>query len=214
MPVPIPRRATVVFLGDSVTHANRRADRPDDLGAGWVAMAARWFARRFPAHETAFHNRGVGGDRLRDLRLRWHRDCVALAPDVATVLIGINDTWRRFDWGECSDAEEFEHDYRSMLAELRAARPGVVLLLGEPFVVPVRDEQRRWRADLDPKIEIVHRLAEEFGATLLTFDRALNHAARHTDPAKLCPDGVHPARRGHEIIAALWCAALAPDATA
>ena len=110
--------------------------------------------------------------------------------------------------------EEFENDYRAMLTDLRDARPDVRLLLGEPFVVPVRADQRRWREDLDPKIDVVRRLATEFGAALPAFDTALNDAARHADPAALCPDGVHPSGAGHELLAGVWTEAVTADGPA
>src|SRR5689334_4727774 len=100
----------ILFIGDSVTEAGRRASDPDDLGTGWPALAA---ARLGGPHR--FLNRGVGGDRIRDLAARWQPDCLDLRPDVVTVLIGINDTWRRYDQGEPIGTEEFAAVYADLL---------------------------------------------------------------------------------------------------
>jgi lysophospholipase L1-like esterase len=36
-------------------------------------------------------NRGVSGNRVKDLAARWEEDCLRLKPKLLTILIGIND---------------------------------------------------------------------------------------------------------------------------
>jgi lysophospholipase L1-like esterase len=119
------------------------------------------------------------------------------------VLVGINDTWRRYDSDDPTTASAFEEDYRTILR--RASREtSALLVLVEPFVVPVDSEQRGWREDLDPKIEAVHRLAREFDAIMVPADRHLNELTRELAPAEIAFDGVHPAPTGHRLLAELW----------
>lgn len=184
----------IVFAGDSVTDCGRRED-PEGLGSGYV----RALAPALAAAGFAVANRGVSGDRVRDLKACWDTDVAAEKPAVVSVLIGVNDTWRRYDSGEETAAATFEADYRSILKGL----DGALLVLVEPFLLPVTGEQETWREDLDEKIAVVQGLAREFGAVLVPADDVLNALG---DPHGLAPDGVHPSDGGHEALAELWLA--------
>lgn len=195
----------VLFLGDSITDAGR--DRAgDDLGTGYPALVAAWFTASHPDHGVSFANRGVSGFRARDLRARWEEDCLAQQPTVVSIMIGINDTWRAFDKDDPTTAADFERDYRAVL-EQTVAQLDVRLLLIEPFLLAVKDEQAAWRDDLDPKIAAVRRLAAEFSATLVPADGNFAAAAA-ARPARLwAADGVHPTLEGHALLARQWLAA-------
>ena len=64
-------------------------------------------AEALPSPATVV-NKGVAGHRMYDLEARWTTDVLALTPSAVTVLIGINDTWRRYDRGLLSPVPEFE----------------------------------------------------------------------------------------------------------
>ncbi|MBO0811140.1 MAG: hypothetical protein J2P23_03745 [Microlunatus sp.] len=122
-------------------------------------------------------------------------------------MIGINDTWRRFDSGDPTSTEAYEQSCRDLLDKITAAGAEVILL--EPFVLPVTDEQATaWRADLQPRIDAVHRLGAEYGAPVVPLDAELNKLAGELGSAALAGDGVHPTDRGHAEIARLWLEAL------
>ncbi|MFF3499562.1 SGNH/GDSL hydrolase family protein [Streptomyces sp. NPDC003247] len=201
MPTQLSATARVLFQGDSITAAGRDTDDPDDLGHGYVAMAADRLRPALPSLSVV--NRGVSGHRVTDLRARWTADAVDLRPDLLSVMVGINDTWRRYDSGVTTSAGDFERDYRALLDRSRDG--GARLLLIEPFLVPVRDEQWTWREDLDARIQVVRRLAAEYDAALLAADGLLNQAAREAgDPVKVTEDGIHPTAWGHALLAEAW----------
>lgn len=186
---------TYVFAGDSITDAGRREDA-DSLGDGYVRLIANATSERVV-------NAGISGDRVRDLRRRWDADVLALSPDVVTVLVGINDTWRRYDSGDPTSAELFRVDYDAILSA--AAAGGASLILMEPFLVPISAEQRSWRAeDLEEKIAVTRELARRHGARLVPLDGLLAEAARLQGAAAIAEDGVHPTAAGHALIAAAW----------
>ena len=64
--------------------------------------------------------------------------------------------------------------------------------------------QEEWREDLDPKLEVVRKLAVEYGAILVPADAELNRQASTAGAATLAGDGVHPSAAGHRAIADLW----------
>lgn len=197
----------VLFQGDSITDCGRSRTNDAELGHGYANMIAAWFSAAQPAKRVRFINRGISGDRARDLKARWQADCLALKPTVVSILIGINDTWRRYDRNDPTSAEAFAASYRAILADVRD-RLGARLVLCEPFVLPVPEDRRAWRVDLDPKIAIVRQLACEFGAILAPLDGLFAQAAARREPAFWAADGVHPSQAGHALIAQAWLKAV------
>ncbi|RZU76236.1 lysophospholipase L1-like esterase [Micromonospora kangleipakensis] len=208
MTADVPRGGRVLFIGDSITDAGRD-HAGDDLGCGYAMMAGAWFTARHPAHRVTFRNRGVSGDRVRDLRARWEADCLALAPQVVSVLIGVNDTWRRYTRDDPTDVAEFERDYRHLL-DVARRRLDPAFVLVEPFLIPLDDAQRAWRADLDPKVAVVRRLAAEFDATLVAVDDLFRVAG--VGERVWTNDGVHLTPFGHALLAQQWLRAVSPVA--
>jgi lysophospholipase L1-like esterase len=188
-----PRR-TVVFAGDSVTDCGRRTD-PEALGDGYV----RDLWNDLGLQRPRIVNVGISGNRAVDLRERWATDVLAHDPDLVSVLIGINDTWRRYDEDDPTSTEEFEAAYRAILEPVQAK-----LVLVEPFLLAVKEEQHEWRKDLDPKIEVVRRLAREFDALLVPADVEFTRQADAVGATTLADDGVHPTAAGHQLLADLW----------
>ncbi len=197
----------MLFIGDSITDAGRDRSNPDDLGGGYPSVVAATYAAGIHAADgVRFLNRGISGNRIRDLRARWQANCLDLAPDVVSIMIGINDTWRRYDSDDETPVNAFERDYRAILQGTVDSSSGALVLV-EPFLLPVRDGQESWREDLDPKIAVVRQLAADYSATLVSLDTLITQAAATRDPAKLAHDGVHPTPEGHVFIARTWLAA-------
>ena len=203
-----PRRArTFVFLGDSVTDCGRQQDEAH-LGFGYVRLIAEHFAAHEPASRVL--NRGVGGERTKDLRARFDTDCLDLDPDVITIYIGVNDTWRRYDRNDPTIDADFEADYRYMLDQLSATRPSAPVLLIVPFVADVDQEKARFHEDLDGKVAVIRALAHEFQHPVVDLEAVLDQAWRdgHT-PETIAQDGIHPTMAGHRLIADAWLKAFA-----
>lgn len=146
----------ILFQGDSITDAGRDYSDPLHLGDGYAFMAARMIRARFPEEDFTFYNRGVSGNRSRDLAARWQADCIDLKPDLVSILVGVNDVWRAFDEKDPTSAEQYEETVRTMLEDVRT-KTGARILLMEPFVVIARPEQEEWQPDLQPKIAALRR---------------------------------------------------------
>jgi acyl-CoA thioesterase-1 len=197
----------VLFQGDSITDAGRDRSNPQDLGCGYAMIAASWFQALYPEKEIRFLNRGIAGDRTKDLVKRWQKDCLNLRPTWLSLLIGINDTWRRYDNNEATLTQAFEDMYRTLL-DRATATGNTRLILCEPFVLPTPPDRVRWREDLDPKIAVVRRLAQEYNALLIPFDEIFAQAATRREPAFWAFDGVHPTTAGHALMAQAWLRAV------
>ncbi len=198
---------TVLFQGDSITDAGRDRSNGADLGRGYALMAAGWFNALFPELGAKFLNRGISGNRVKDLQARWQQDCVDLQPDWVSIYIGINDCWRRYDREDPTSVETFAAGYRDLLERTSQMTKAKIVML-EPFVLPVPEDRKQWREDLDPKINIVRELAREFGAHLVPLDGLFAQASTKAPSADWAPDGVHPSPAGHTLIARAWLQAM------
>ena len=102
----IKKGSKILFQGDSITDSGR--DRENDtLGFGYVNYISAFFQSMYPEHGCTFINRGISGNRSSDLCERWTRDCIDLRPDVLSIMIGINDTWRKFDSNDPTTIRSF-----------------------------------------------------------------------------------------------------------
>ena len=201
----LKRDFTILFQGDSITDAGR--DRQltgiDSLGGGYAMFIAAYLTALRPDLRLNFINKGISGNRVRDLKVRWKEDCTDLKPDIVSILIGINDTWRKYDANDPTTAHDFEVDYWEILKRIREETTAQIMLL-EPFVLPIPDDRKEWRGDLDPKIAAVRKLASEFSAVYVPLDGAFASAAAALNMASFAKDGVHPTPAGHALIAREW----------
>ncbi len=206
----IQPHATVLFQGDSITDAGRSRENDEDLGRGYAAMVAAWFSARYPGHSVRFLNRGISGNRTGDLLARWKEDCLDLHPTWVSILIGINDTWRRYDAGDPTPTDVFEANYRALLS-MTADVVGSHIIILEPFLLPIPPDRAAWREDLGPKIAVVRALAREFNTLFVPLDGLFAAAATQREMAFWLPDGVHPTPAGHALIAQAWLQAVGAE---
>ena len=207
MTIKIDPGSTVVFIGDSVTDCGRDRADPGSLGDGFVALAAARFDSAHPGSAVRFLNRGISGNCAVDLRRRWDHDCLDHKPDVISILVGINEVSRRFDRDDPTSDSVFENHYHWLLDT--AAQSAAQLIMMEPFLLPVNDEQLGWREELDGKLAVVRSLAQRFGATLIATDDLMTPAAAGVGgPGALAGDGIHPTAEGHAVLARAWLKAV------
>jgi lysophospholipase L1-like esterase len=202
----------IVFYGDSITDAGRNAEQNNNggLGVGYAALCAASLLANFPDWELEIFNRGISGNRVYDLESRLEADVLSLKPTLVSVLIGINDTWRRYDSNLPSNIDEYEETYRRILTRLREECHCDFLIL-EPFLLHTQDDLHQWREDLDPRIQACRRIARDFGATYLPLDGVFAAAACRAPEKYWLPDGVHPSLAGHQLIAQHWLEAVLED---
>ncbi len=193
----------ILFTGDSITDCGRNREDPANLGPGYPALTGAHLQSSLASPELKIFNRGISGNRVRDLLARFDSDLAALKPTVVSILIGVNDTWRRYDSNDATEAKAFERDYRTLLEKIAQTVKARVVLL-EPFLLHTPADRYTWREDLNPKIDVTRKLAVEFGAELLPLDGLFAQAATQAPAAYWLADGVHPTPAGHALIAETW----------
>ncbi|MFP3463930.1 SGNH/GDSL hydrolase family protein [Leifsonia sp. SIMBA_070] len=202
MTITLETGMRVMFTGDSITDCERTVGE-NPLGYGYPLRVAGQWGLRHPDRQPAWLNTGIAGNRVSDLTARWQADVLDAEPDVVSILVGINDCGFHYSLGfEEVTTDQYRDGYRGLLAPL--AERGVRLILIEPFLLPVSDEQRAWRPDLDAKIQVVRQLAEEFDAHLVAADGMFAGLAATTGNATWAADGVHPSPAGHAALAEAW----------
>lgn len=191
----------VLFQGDSITDCGR--DRlKGDCGQGYPAKVAEIYSCMHPESGTVFINRGISGNRSFDLLGRYEEDFLSVKPDFISILIGINDTWRRYDSADPTSTAQYEGNFRTLLGWLRRDLPETKLLVIEPFLIPADPQKEIWHEDLDPKIQAARRLAREYADYFLPMDGLFqSRIVQGASPAELSEDGVHPTDAGHAVIA-------------
>ena len=193
---------TVLFQGDSITDWGRDREDITSLSEGYPGKVAAIYNTLFPNQHIKFVNKGVSGDRSIDVLNRYEADIKAIKPDFISILVGINDTWRRYDSNETTTAEQYESNYRQILKNIKRDFPQTKIMLIEPYVLYSLPDRASWRVDLDPKIQVVRKLAKEYADYYLPLDGIFASLCANTyTQEQISEDGVHPIDLGHSIIA-------------
>ena len=184
----------ILFQGDSITDAGSyRKEYPEITG--YCKLVAEILGT-----EHQYFNRGVSGNRSCDVLARYEDDIKAIAPDVMTLMIGINDVWRRFDACIYESAEEYGKNVREILTRLKKDYPGVKIILIEPYLVP-HAQKNYFRPVLAEFIQEIRAIAVELADGFVPTDGILAKANMKIPAQLLSADGVHPAEAGQQVIA-------------
>ncbi|MGA4843226.1 SGNH/GDSL hydrolase family protein [Streptomyces sp. G45] len=195
---------TYVALGDSLTAGV--GDRVAGGWRGWAALLAASLGA--PGHRVRFHNLAANGAQTHDVLRHQAPAALALRPDLASVVVGVNDTLRRtFDLhAVAARLDEVYGALRAGGAVLLTAclpDPGAMLGLPGPLRRPLARRQRGVNT-------VVHALSARHGALHL-------HVAGEEwvrDRALWSVDRLHPGERGHRVLAARFHALLAAEGLA
>lgn len=193
---------TVVFAGDSITDCGRRGEHKP-YGQGYVAQVIHLIGARYPERNIKFHNAGIGGNTVQQLRDRWQDDVLYHKPDWITVKIGINDLHRTLlNTPDATPPDVFENAYRQILTSARDA--GAKLLLIDPFYISQEtnpDSQRKKVLDMLPDyIGVVHKLRDEFNTLHVPTHELYIEQLKRFPADHFCPEPVHPHPLGHLVM--------------
>ncbi len=190
---PVPSNAVrrYVALGDSLTEGI--GDLADDgRPRGWADRFAQGLAAR--RGEVEYANLAVRGLTTSQVLATQLRPAVALAPDLASVIVGMNDLLRpRLDLGA------LRRDLGTLYGELAATGATVLTAtLPEPGIgVPL---PAKMRASF---VRRAHRLNDTIRQAAAEHDVRCLDLARTApvDPAIWSSDKLHPSPYGHQLIA-------------
>jgi acyl-CoA thioesterase I len=192
----------VACVGDSITYGAGLTNRDEESYPAWLG---RWMG---PGYEVRnFGRSGATLLRAGDLpyvKQPQHDEALAFKPDIAVIMLGTNDSKHHGGGLPPNDnvaqnwllKADYVPDYEALIAEFRAANPGVkVYVCYPPPCFP-----GRWGID-DNTIHhevnpLVHKVARNSHAKLIDLYKPF------TGKADLFPDTVHPNAAGAKIMAA------------
>lgn len=196
----------ILFQGDSVTDAGRDRENPSDVGTGYVNLIAAELGYTVP-QQFVIENRGIAGDRSLDMLARWNNDCLKLAPDYLSILIGVNDVWHGIACNNGILADRYEVFLRMMLDDVSKQLPNTKVIIMEPFITHGTSTDRAWecfRSEIDKRIETVRRLAAEYGIGCVRLQEEFERAADIVPAENWTLEGVHPTSAGSTVIKNAW----------
>ena len=186
----------VACIGDSITYGDQLADRDSQ---SYPAVLQRLAAGRFVAG-----NFGVNATTaLQGTGRAWTdtsacREALAFAPDLAVVMLGINDLAFPDSYAR------YPADLRALVARLQAlpSAPRVFLCTLTP-IAPAESQAYANQLIRDTFNPAIRAAAAASGATVIDI------ASAFPNRIDLLPDGLHPSPAGAEILARTILAALA-----
>jgi lysophospholipase L1-like esterase len=198
-----------LFQGDSITDGNRGRDKDPNhiMGHGYAFSISSRVGASFPEKANTFYNRGISGNGVVDLLNRWQTDTLDLKPAVLSILVGINDTDSVVKQQHIVTPEKYEEVYRLLLTQTRAQLPGCLLVLCEPFILPVgrvKENWKVWNDDMQQRQAVVSHLAKEFDTVFVPLQKIFTDATKQAAVDYWIWDGIHPTYSGHELITREW----------
>lgn len=210
--VSCQRPTRVVFLGDSITEMGDNKEG-EGIYEGFISS----LRNTFEDHDIELINKGVGGDKVTDLLVRYDRDVLQLRPDIVFIYIGINDVWHKYDVGTGTDIDAYENGLRKIIQDIKAH--GAKIILCTPTVIGENQgsfalnnhfksimETKTMNDDLDAFAQVMGNLSQEFSVELLDLRSIfLDYISKNNSENKpfdvLTYDGVHLNSYGNQIIA-------------
>ena len=201
----------VVFLGDSITQQGENFEG-EGTYKGFITSL-----RENISQEVELINKGIGGNKVPDLLLRYNDDVLKLKPNIVFIYIGINDVWHKYDWGSGTDIDIYEKGLRKIITDIKAVGAKIILctttVIGEnngEFKLNNNfkdiDTMEIMNKDLDAFSDVVRNLSSEFNTDLLDLRKKFKEYISENNDQNmpkgvLTSDGVHLNNEGNKLIA-------------
>ncbi len=196
----------ILFIGDSITDAGRRAaERP--YGNGFVKIFRDMLISREPCKQIEIINKGIGGNTVWQMRDRWTDDMLFFKPDYLVILIGINDLHQPLMGNAEKDENLQKHKdaYDEILAGTTEELPDCKILLLEPFFMSRDTAAKSFRTEalelLQDYIAVTRQMSEKYNTDLLKTQELFQNILKYYETDTICPEPVHPNATGHLAIA-------------
>lgn len=185
---------TYLFFGDSVTEAHRNKLCPDDLGQGFVHQLSQIF------NEDNFINRGISGQRIKDLLKRVESDVIALKPDVCFIWVGINDAWLPYLLYQESSIYSFYNDYDELIQKIAKGLEHTEIVLIKPYAMLMDKVSEDILNDMNLFRSDVEKLGNKYKLTILDIKDHFENRLVLMPANQMFFDGIHPTLFGYELI--------------
>ncbi|MEC5144481.1 SGNH/GDSL hydrolase family protein [Chitinophaga sp. 212800010-3] len=208
--IALKQNAVVLFQGDSITDAGRKRDNDQPntnamLGNGYALMAASALLLKNAGKQLRIFNKGISGNKVFQLADRWDTDCLAIKPDVLSILVGVNDYWHTLNNNYKGTVQTYREDYDKLLTRTRQQLPDVQLIIGEPFAVKgVRAVDDKWYPTFNEYRVAAKEMAAKHQAVFIPYQSIFDKAVQSAPGEYWTGDGVHPSVAGAQLMAEAW----------
>ena len=205
----------ILFQGDSITDAGRK--REDEaasnlasaFGVGYALFTAASLLANHPDDGLNLYNRGISGDKVFQLADRWEKDCLALQPNILSILIGVNDYWHTKNKGYAGTVRTYANDYKELISKTKNALPKVKIVIMEPFIIrggTALDDT--WESAFAPYRIAAKKIASDNNLIFVPLQSVFNEALNHAPADYWGKDGVHPSMAGAQLMSQAWLKAV------
>jgi lysophospholipase L1-like esterase len=199
---------SITFIGDSITHQGL-----------YLSNIFLFYATRFPERDFRCYNCGISGDTTPDVLGRFSRDVAVHRPNVATILLGMNDVGREHYGADKTGPEHVAareaaldsyKESMTKLADLLTASGCRII-----FITPtIYDQTAQFDGEnmfgandaLTRCAKMVYELAEKYRGSVVDVHSIMNRvseAVQKKDPSATIvgPDRTHPGEPGCLVMA-------------
>ena len=188
------KKKKVVFLGDSITQLGLQAN-------GYITQIQALIKQEDVEQKYQLLSAGVNGSTTLSLKERLQKNELQYSPDIAVVLIGLNDVWMQQETN--STIEQFEQDYTAIIQQLLQSNSAIVLctltVIGESTESPLN-------TTLNQYCDVIIRLAGLYNLPFIHLRQVFNNYlalnnAENMYSGILTTDGVHLNSVGNALVA-------------
>jgi lysophospholipase L1-like esterase len=200
----------ILFQGDSITdwgrtHTETAPNTSQALGSSYPFAAASSMLSQYAAKNLKIYNKGVSGNKVYQLAERWDADCLALKPNVLSILVGVNDFWHKLNGQYNGTIDTYRDDYKKLLDRTKQALPDVKLIIGEPFAFTgVKFVNQNWYPKFNEFRLAAREASDAYHATFIPYQSIFDDALKIAPAAYWSLDGVHPTVAGAGLMAKSW----------
>jgi lysophospholipase L1-like esterase len=201
---------TILFQGDSITDWGRKKTETEPnsfgmMGNGYAYVAASNLLLNNAGKNFKFYNKGVSGNKVYQLADRWETDCLAIKPNVLSIMIGVNDFWHTLTNGYAGTIETYRADYKKLLDRTKQALPDVKFIIGVPFaVIGVKSVTDKWYPKFNEYRAVAREMAADYDAPFIPYQAIFDKALETAPGSYWTNDGVHPSIAGANLMAHAW----------
>lgn len=191
----------IFCFGDSITWGSW------EKGGGWsdrLKLSAYEYVESHPGQWIEVYNLGIPGDNTRGLRERFSNETSQRIEEETEPFFifafGANDAcFIPSQNAFCCPIEEFESNYRIVLAKAKKLSKTISLLTITPVneSSATMDDQIRKNEFVNKYNAVIERIAAEENIELIDVNKAY---LIHNYQSLLCADGLHPNAAGHALI--------------
>jgi lysophospholipase L1-like esterase len=200
MSLPFRTGQKILFIGDSITDAGRTNELPP-YGGGYMNMFKNMVIAKNPDLNLDFINKGICGNTIKGLQLRWQQDVIFEKPDHLFIMIGINDaavqleTKRNFE----NTLNDFENNYIRLLNLCIENKISSITCL-TPFYIsnaissPLLDLTLKY-------IKVIEDICFQLSIPVINIHEVFQKLLQTSSADFWSIDGIHPSVPGRVMIA-------------